>query len=384
MSRTTRTRTRVGPFPAGSLTGLRDGVSYNLPNDGDMYWERCEDSHGMPTTDSALLISQRYRQSVEPINGHYSIGADWWATANNYYPSGVRTFNLSHPDYDSVPSVGASMTTLLARTNPSRPDYVPLTLIQDLVDIPRQLKDVGKLIRTPAKLLKPREVANQHLGFQFGWKPLFKDVQDLLDLQSHVNKRIGELQRLKTSNGIKRRIRIGRWTQNNDGFLQLESNRLFDDFRPYHRLSTKERWGTVRWLPSVPTPIWNPNDADTIEQAKNVALGLSVEGTLKGAWDLIPWTWVVNWFTNVGEFALQYSNTVPARASSANVMTRTSTRYWLDPLPKSGSFQGGGGYIDYITKERYVGPPTVDVTLPFIGKDRLSILGSLFVQRFMR
>jgi len=231
-------------------------------------------------------------------------------------------------------------------------------------------------------LLNPREVANQHLGFQFGWKPLFQDVKDLLDLQSHIHKRLGEIQRLNSSGGLKRRIHLGDYGADQVDQRFLESQDMLWIAR--ESVFTKAtRWGTVRWLPTVTVPGHRPNDAEMIRQAKQVVLGLSLESTLKGAWDLIPWTWLIDWFTNVGDFALQYSNTIPARSSEACIMTRTDTtyQYHTTSLNRVG-LNPSDGYVTNTVKKRFVGPSSLDVHLPFIGLSRLSILGALFVQRF--
>jgi hypothetical protein len=54
------------------------------------------------------------------------------------------------------------------------------------------------------------------------------------------------------------------------------------------------------------------------------------------------------------------------------------------PVSMTKGYTGGDGYATCISKERYVGSGSLDVHLPFIGKDRLAILGALFVQRFKR
>jgi hypothetical protein len=259
-----------------------------------------------------------------------------------------------------------------------------LTLLQDLVDIPKQLKDIGRLIRTPKhKLLNAKEVGNQYLGFQFGWKPLFQDVRDLLDLQSHIHRRVGELHRLYDSGGLKRRIHLGRWTGDYSENYFGETHPAFTVSGKMTAFTTSERWGTVRWLPSS-LPDHRPNDAEIIRKAMQVSLGLSYEATLKGAWDLIPWTWIIDWFGNFGEYAMQFSNTVPARPVSPCIMTRTETKASYNITSITNGFKGGCGYTYYTSKERYVGAGSLDVHLPLIGKDRLAILGALFVQRFKR
>jgi len=277
------------------------------------------------------------------------------------------------------------MTDLLTRTNPSRPDLNPLLLLQDIVDIPAQLKDVGRLIKTPKKdLLTPKEVANQYLGASFGWLPLFKDVQDLFELQSHIHKRIMELQKLYSGKGLRRRLHLGEWHTESSNRVLFGGTNSCSFFGRESINSQTVRWGTVRWKPSVIYSRSQPSDAEIINQAKRASIGLSVEGVLQGAWELIPWTWVLDWFTNVGHFALQYSNTVPASPTEACIMTQSIASYrWDNPVLPLG-LSGGYGDATYTSLDRYVGSGTISASLPFIGWERLSILSALFVQRFQR
>lgn len=363
------------------------GNPFSYSNAGDFVSKSlCEDFVGRPTTDSPLNLVKLNRAGAPRVNGSYAYGSEFNnSTAEDYVPTGglLSSFNGHIPLYDQ-PSAGSAMATLLARTNPSRPDVVPLTLLQDLIDIPRQLKDVGRLIRTPKRdLLNAREVANQHLGFQFGWLPLIQDVKDLLDLQSHIQKRIVELHRLNSQGGLKRRIRMGRWGEAEGPFLTSLESAYVMDWLAYRSVQTKaERWGTVRWKPTSLPLGYTLNDADQIQLAQRLVLGLTTEATLKGAWDLIPWTWLIGWFSNISNFALQYANTIPARPSEACIMTQTDTKYQYTTAFISPGYKASDGSVTYTTKERYVGPGTLDVHLPFIDAGRLSILGSLFVQRF--
>lgn len=385
MTRDSRVRTKTRPFPPGNVTGSFFGGPINLQNDGIAYKSVCTDYHGRPVTVSSLSIDEIDLEFNEPVNGGVGIpGGLVYTKATNYIPSFHRGYVPLHLALPDMPSEASQMTTLLARTSPSRPDYVPLTLLQDLYDIPRQLKDVGRLITTKkSKLLTPREVGNQYLGFQFGWKPLFQDVKDLLDLQGHIHKRTGELQRLYESGGLKRRIHLGRWSAASDQIITTESQSWLTIQSRFSKFTSANRWGTVRWLP-LDVPNHRPSDAEIIRKAKEVVLGLSLEATLKGAWDLIPWTWIIDWFTNISEFALQYSNSVPAVSSEACVMTQTDTMYQIVPVSITTGYKGGSGFHTRVAKQRYVGSGSLDVHLPFIGADRLSILSALFVQRFRR
>lgn len=387
MTRTSRVRLRTLPFVAGSLEVAYNGsVFIHTPNDGNAFSSQCNDSAGRPTTDSALTIVAQNRSYLEPINGFHVLSGPpgTYVKLENYFPDTLRIGPwLQHASTD-VPAPSSSMTQLFARTNPSRPDYVPLTLLQDLIDVPRQLKDVGRLITTKKNRLTPKEAGNQYLGYQFGWRPLVEDVKNLLDLQKHIHDRVGELDRLqKTPEGLKRRLHLGRWTGEFErlGIFVESGSGYYSHAVNWYIHTNVNRWGTIRWKPSS-IPGHNPKDADTIAQAKRIVSGLSLEALQKGAWDLLPWTWIVDWFTNIGDYCLINSNAVPAYVQSACIMTTSSSTNWYVPVYDSFPVTGGGGHAFLTTKERYVGAPSLDVHLPFIGKDRLAILGALFVQRF--
>jgi hypothetical protein len=260
----------------------------------------------------------------------------------------------------------------------------PLTLIQDLVEIPKQLRDVGKLISNPKSLLSAREIANQNLAIRFGWIPLVKDVQDLFNLQSSIHQRVGELNRLYSETGLHRRIKLGSSSaekkQNNvvvSSFTGVSGSATIRQF------TRGERWASVRWKPTA-VPPHNPSDADRIRQARKLVSGMTIEGLLNGLWEVIPWTWVIDWFTDVHGYAMTWSNTVPAVPYSACVMQHTSTVTDIATNNNGSALTGGSGTIIYETKERFIGGASVNAFLPFIGMDRLSILSSLFIQRFKR
>jgi hypothetical protein len=288
----------------------------------------------------------------------------------------------SHLSLPAIPTAAADALTVLARTNPSRPAIVPFDLIQDLYDIPRQLKDVGKLIKSPKRVLSQREIANQYLGVKFGWLPLIKDVQDLLDVGKSIDRRVAEFHRLYSSNGLKRRLTLHEdHAAADQKSVTFESNASLTIIGTYSDVTTRRRWATVRWLPTV-LPRYYPNDARILSEAKRISLGLTVEGLYQGAWDLLPWTWLIDWFTNVHEFALAHSNAVPASASAVNVMTETETVRTFSVTSISSGYTGGGGYTTLSDKSRIQSSGAVSANIPFLGISRLSVLSALFVQRF--
>jgi hypothetical protein len=343
---------------------------------------KCDDHIGRPVSNGDCSIRRFEYSYYHPVNGTLWGPPGLSGHADNYYPTYIRNAAWSHPS-NSTPTPSSQMAALLSRTNPSRPDLVPLTLIQDIVDLPRMLKDVGKLLKTPKRLLNSREVANQYLGAQFGWLPLVQDVHDLLDFQSHVQRRKAELDRLYSKSGLRRRIDLGHYSKNEDGNVFLESAAGLTILSRQSLKYSSRQWGVVRWKPNV-TPGYDPSDTDRIKLARRLVSGMTSEATIRGIWDLIPWTWIVDWFVNVHDFTSQWSNTVPANSQDASVMTYQESEYQFRTISMSPGYQGGDGSVSLITKERYTGSGTLTAHLPFIGADRLKTLGALFIQRFKR
>nr|UJQ84939.1 MAG: putative maturation protein [Leviviridae sp.] len=384
MARTGRTRTRSYLVSQGTRKG-----TWIIPLDETVLTsngETCTDSHGRPVEDSGFSVSLTDRSLFKGFSGtNQGPGANKLVYEN--YPMGYqRNWIAGHLPTSAPPDAGLG-ATILSRTNPSRPVIVPFTLVQDLVDIPKMLKDVGRLARTPRRLLSGREAANQYLGAKFGWLPLIDDAKKLINLGEYIQKRKGELDRLYSGQGLKRRIRLGHGHASNHGGLETFNSDLGMSPLLTGRVSVDTDeivWGTARWKPTNVPPGYNPSDADKFRTAKQLVSGLTTEGVIKGAWDVLPWTWMVDWFGNIGDWLTQSSSTVPAAPVSCCIMRTKTTvhQHSITAAPKW--VVDGGGVGIFTTKSRSLASGTLSASLPTLDANRLSILSALFVQRFKR
>jgi hypothetical protein len=246
------------------------------------------------------------------------------------------------------------------------------------------LKDVGRLIRNPTRSFGGRDLANHYLAVKFGWLPFVQDIKAVLTLQSQIHNRTKEIERLYSASGLRRRISLGS-TRATDKMVNfnISSTPGLEGWVDIDRLTQATRWGTIRWKPTSLPPL----DSSTPSYnalARKVVSGFTIEGLNKGAWDLIPWSFIVNWFSNIGGFMQSNSNTIPALPESACVMTHTTTSNSFTRKDTNGDLKGGDGDITYETKARQIGGATLNASLPFMGAEKLSILGALAVQRFLR
>jgi len=100
---------------------------------------------------------------------------------------------------------------------------------------------------------------------------------------------------------------------------------------------------------------------------------------------VIPWTWLIGWFSNVGKYTLAHSFTVPATHGVGCFMSKaeaTLASGEVIPVAITGSFQvEGKGTATYTIKTRAVSSSvTVGANVPYLDTFRLSILGALWVQ----
>jgi len=390
MPRTLRSRSRPGLSKTGKVYYSVDDVpKLTETNTYSTGTDTCSDYVGTPIVDSSLTINSSRPKSVQndilEVNGKATVY--WFGKSTHMFdgwPVAVST------TLDTTPLAAPSgwMLDLVAGTNPSRPVISPPMLAQDLIELPKMVYNLGKLLQTPGRVATPAGIASEYLGIKFGWLPLIDDINHLLNVQSYVLKRSKELNQLYSGRGLRRRLRFGESTANerrNTVLRYVGPNFTSID---YDVTVTKRSWGTIHWYPTSPPP-YSPSDDEQHKFARRIVLGLTPEGIARGLWDVIPWTWLLGWFTNVGKYTLAYSNTVPARHGTGCFMSQVRRHYQPGTVKYSGAYTEryvqGKGSLTLVRSTRQVSSATyAGANLPFLDGSRLSVLGALFAQRFMR
>lgn len=313
---------------------------------------------------------------------------------NNFY-HGERTAWFPNSAWPLIMTPTAAptgwMASLVASTNPSRPVVTPFTLIQNLVELPRMILQLGRILGRPSSVMQAQGAASAYLGIKFGWLPLIDDLRKLLDLQRYTLIRAQELYRLYTSeSGLRRRIRFG---ESNVATDVIHNWALLPSVNGITRISVVDKrvqWGTIRWHPTG-LPPFSPNDLGWHNLARRLVTGMTPEGLVKGLWDVIPWTWMLAWFTNIGKYLLAHSNTVPAvhgtgcfMSSHERTMVVASTSYTNSSVEFAREDKPAGGGVLKRSTRIVSGATSPNASVPFIDADRLSVVGALFAQRFMR
>ncbi|UJQ85080.1 MAG: putative maturation protein [Alehxovirus pseudonemorisenecus] len=389
----TRERNRYvwyGPGFAARKITTNPVLIVSNPQDSSIeakWWGRCNDTVGEPQTDHPLTITERDNRAWPPLNGFLDQGGGSYVEYDNFLPSGMDL--VSHLS-SSIPSIGARATTLRARTNPSREEVSIPNFIHELKDFPRMIKQIQTL-PTLARNLRYRhsagfrEAASLHLGFEFGWKPLISDLQDILSFQSLVDKRILELNRLYSEKGLKRRMNLYDDTREDKSTVVAQSGQGVFIRAEKLRVTRIRSWGTIRWRPTaVPHDIGRQ---DLGRVARKLVFGLQHRG-IDGlqAWNALPFSWLADWFSNFGEWLAANRNVVPAAPSGpCNIMTLRETYVtWRRTDSYREILTGLEGVRILRTKERAQSSGTLSVHLPLATARQLGILSALNLQRRKR
>lgn len=234
-------------------------------------------------------------------------------------------------DFEDVNQFGA---TAWNRMRPDRPDMSILNAVYETRDIPRSLKP---------RILEHRDTAawaDFHLAVQFGWLPTLRDVQDFTKSTLLLKKRLDQLvrdngklvhrsMRFKGNDGNSssshKEIHNGEsYSAFADGMVtQVHANvPRFEDvceagintwatgnFRYYlSDINQKDDW---RWKTSMYARILGGNPSPAT------------------VWNAIPWSWLTDWFSNIGDVLENIDYTVADRlfAESAFLMQRRFDSY---------------------------------------------------------
>lgn len=392
-----RTRIIANRFVSGGFASRYSSIGDThkswQPSQYDTYWRErheCVDEVNKRDKDNPLQIKHTGRLFV-PLNGTWQANSSVRVEFREYLPESMK-ISLSHAMVmtDLIPSVGTVATSVIAKSNPSKPVVSVPNFLYELKDLPGMIRDIGHLKiqlrnlgRKGFQRIHAKNSANHLLAYQMGWAPLLSDLRKLLSFQSDVDKKMRELRQLYTKGGIQRRVRSQQWKANHDDvvFSSVPCDSAITTTIRHRvtRTSSIERWGTVRWIPTdLPSPDFSSKDLAKL--ARDLTFGMRGLQA-KQAWDAIPWTWLIGWFSNVDEFIQARSNAIPLAHSTPCIMTSIYTKYSWVRLDAINQIEGGTGDASLSEKYRTTSSGSLSASIPFLNARQLSIIGALFIQR---
>lgn len=265
----------------------------------------------------------------------------------------------------------------IVANGPAKPHVnVPL-FIAELKDIPRMIRHAGDLlhkIRRPSGLSIDKEIAAATLAYNFGWDPLISDITKMLDFQGAVTKRQKSLNKIKTHGSYKSRTILHSHSDTIQGSELTTSYLGVANYVPFTCSRQIKVWGSTRWTLADGADIGRISDPDKIWYD---VTGFNARNIPLTAWKLMPWSWMIDWFTDISNVLQANNNLLDFKPYNTCIMTQCNNT----KVFKRGGVLQEDTVLDSVLKSRIPvsASPSVVLKLPMMDNFKMAILGSLAI-----
>lgn len=372
--------------------------------------EACEDHIGNWTVVNPLSLRTNIT-SYPTLSGVQLTGGGLVDKEFTHFPIGYHPGptdpRIGFPAH-SAPELSALAWKILSETNPSAPHVSIPSFIGELKDFLSLIKGNGEsvldLIKggkrsklflkglsgwtygalkesvTPRRLVS--QVAQGYVSWRWALKPLYHDLQALLHFTKAVNNRLAWLHHLRQGKVLKRRVHLGtseivqspvNATLHSEGAIISGKRQL---------TYTRKMWGTAQWklVPGSEIPELGGSRLDKLANA--LAAGFTDHEALATAWQLCPWSWLIDWFTNIQDTIQATNNTIGCTWANIAFMRTTISHATFTVVSKPAWVTVSSDYYfeRSIRKERIPIVPLLPFSLtylPILEYRKWSILAAL-------
>lgn len=253
-----------------------------------------------------VLLGTEYEVKPSQEVDLYGIGSPRRHYQGKFIPSAFNVQNAGTlPGHLSAGSQAAWLAThqgnMAKGWNKFKPGKPGANLGQALVEL-HQIPTIPRWVKG---LRFYQNLGNNYLNYQFGWRPFLNDLMDGVKSAHTMAKRLAQLRR---DNGkwVRRRGIISSDTvvtpisaYGTTSYPLLTSEFYLNPVNPatesqyWHE--TRKHWFSAAfryWIPDINEPDWEYNA---------IVKQLGLYPTPGLVWEVLPWSWLVDWFTNIGD-----------------------------------------------------------------------------------
>lgn len=364
----------------------------------------CDDEVGDYSQDNPLTITKTTKY-VPVLNGQY-----WYnGRVDKEFVNCPITYSVGPvlptaylPATPGSQELATYAARAAASTNPSKPSVISLpTFLGEARELPSQLRDIPKQLRSWGNFFHPTKgkrwipdvaggIADANLAWRFGWKPLLGDLEKLLNFQKAVFQRLELLRKLQRGRKIRRKMRLPQQAWSSTPSVKTTQSWLITTTHREVTIAIGSPWISIRWALDPGASIPETGSA-LYWRAFRSALGLTPHELFSAAWELLPWSWLIDWFWNIGSWLQAINHSLPLHVESCCWCRTSHSDVRLDPVtrPPSWCTLTGEYGSNCTVKQRIAINPILCYlpslpSLPALTWGQWSILGSLWIQRERR
>lgn len=280
-------------------------------------------------------------------SGYYQIGPPQFGVPNQRWeytggftnPMFANTDNATLANYDGIgtnpgdqiliPPMQTQCSEVISKLRPHLEKAGLAVALAEARDVPRMLKTTANGFHglwqsiggsSSAPVMQPKWAADQFLNQQFGWVPFLKDLrqfddvfQNFLKYRDEVTRRNGTWERrvrtfAHTETEIKLRSddqpRVEPWSFDYEIFC---TPRVISGSNVYGQSSIRERISSREWATGwfkYYRPEFDRSLPDYESSWNNIQQQMILYGARinpSNVWKATPWTWLIDWASNVGD-----------------------------------------------------------------------------------
>lgn len=255
-----------------------------------------------------------------------------------------------------------------------------------------ELREAPRMLEIRARdFRRLKGLGNQYLNAQFGWKPFIADVRKMIHDYISMENRLRNLVR---NNGQWQLCRgsmrsnsetLGTWEGESYGaFFPAITTSIYGSIPRYSGSAhiTQDVWFSGRFRYYVEDLNEKMLNKWSRANIMRKLFGLTITPAM--VWELIPWSWLVDWFTNAGEIIKSLDNSDNCVAKYAYLMgTTTQVCSQLSTATlKHGSVVDAAVVATWERKSRVAADPFGFGMSGDLSARQLAILSALGITRF--
>lgn len=262
---------------------------------------------------------------------------------------------------------------ILSKTNPFRAEFsVPLA-IWELLDLSSLFRFAGATFAGFA--------AGSYLNYRFGWVQFVQDLKTLSGLVDVILHRVQEFESLGKHGGLRRHVRLYSKTVTEESDPVIHSSLGLYAKGHLTGIYKVRVSGFCRWRPTKDFRV-QLTKADKLKLALGSVLDLKGELSPATFWNMIPFSWLVDYFYAIGDF-LEASEGVgliqPFDLSIGRVYRASEELVPTTTWPK-GTITRGRFQTTIYARDVWVPPPVPPSKMQFLTATQLTTLSAIVLQ----